>query len=402
MAAPHLHVCIPALNESSYLPATIECLRKQDLQDFSVTICVNQPEAWRKDPRKRPEIEDNLATLDFLNTLTDFPLQVIDRSSPGKGWAGREGGVGSARKVAMDAAVVTARADDLLVSLDADTTVGPSYLRSLRDTMERHPSAVALSVPYYHSLTGNEREDRAILRYEIYMRNYALNLWRIACPYNFTALGSAIALRVSAYLAVGGMTPKKSGEDFYFLQKLRKYGTVLTDNPEKAYPAARFSDRVFFGTGPAMIKGDGGNWDSYPLYHFSLFDQIAQLYALFPDLYAADIPTPLDDFLREVFGSTSLWQPLRANFHDHNKFIRACHEKIDALRLLQFLKASQKKIAGSDEDNLRDFLSTFYPGQCREGEGSWHFASADLRLLNNIRNFLAAQEAAVQRAGRFC
>ncbi len=91
---------------------------------------------------------------------------------------------------------------------------------------------------------------------------------------SFTAIGSAMALPVKSYRAIGGMTPHKSGEDFYFLQKLRKFGKVLTWNKEKVYPEARYSDRVFFGTGPAMIKGRDGDWSSYPIYPFELFDEI--------------------------------------------------------------------------------------------------------------------------------
>lgn len=401
MSAPHLFVCIPAINESRYLPETLACLRAQDVDNFTVIVCVNQPETWHTDPDKQEQVADNRVTLDFLRNYRDLSIHIIDKSSPGKGWTGREGGVGSARKVAMDEAIRMAGPDDILVSLDADTRTGPAYLRSLRHTLQQNPEAVALSVPYYHRLTGHEREDRAILRYEIYMRNYALNLWRIRCPYNFTALGSAIALRVSAYRAVGGMTPKKSGEDFYFLQKLRKYGPVLTHNPERVFPAARFSNRVFFGTGPAMIKGDRGDWESYPIYHHTLFDRIGELYALFPQLYHQDIPTPLDEFLSEVFGPASCWNALRENFTRPENFVRACHEKIDALRILQFLKSEQKKIAGFDEDHLRDFLNAWYPGQCLDAGPDLCFARSSLAQLDNIRNFLAEREAEVQVRASF-
>ena len=150
------------------------------------------------------------------------------------------------------------------------------------------PDAVALSNPYYHKLTGAEAEDRAILRYEIYMRNYAINMLLINSPYAFTAMGSAIALPVSSYKAIGGLTPKLSGEDFYFLQKLRKYGNINIHNKEKVYPAARFSDRVFFGTGPAMIKGNDGDWESYPIYHIQLFKNIERTYESFEILFKND------------------------------------------------------------------------------------------------------------------
>lgn len=392
-----LHVCIPALNERDFLPETLECLAEQDISDFTVSVCVNQPDAWHNLSDKTPVCLNNAETLDFLRRYKKIRVNIIDRSSKGKGWPSQDGGVGAARKTVMDTVMRQASPEDLLVSLDSDTRICPGYLRSIRENFQRHPDAVALSVPYYHRLTGEERADRAILRYEIYMRNYAINLWRIGCPYRFTALGSAIALRASSYKAIGGMTPKKSGEDFYFLQKLRKYGRVLTYNEEKAYPAARFSDRVFFGTGPAMIKGDLGDWESYPVYHYRLFDQVHQTYQAFPELFHRDIETPMSAFLREVFNTSDLWGPIRNNFREPAKFLRACHEKVDALRILQFLKASQKNIPENDEDCLKEFLQKFYPEAVDMLSSEFSFPAATVDELNSIRNFLADQEEIIQK-----
>ncbi len=80
------------------------------------------------------------------------------------------------------------------------------------------------------------------------MRYCAINLLRIENPYTFSALGSAIACKVSAYLDIGGLTTHKSGKDYYFLQKHRKYGSIVIDHPQKGYPAVPFPDRVFYCT----------------------------------------------------------------------------------------------------------------------------------------------------------
>ncbi len=123
----------------------------------------------------------------------------------------------------------------------------PVIFNRLLNTFKHHPDAVALSVPYYHNLTGDEEKDRAILRYEIYMRYYAINLWRIGSPYNFTAVGSAMALPVWAYRAIGGITPHKSGEDFYFIQKLRKYrGNINLERGESLSGSPLFRPGVFW------------------------------------------------------------------------------------------------------------------------------------------------------------
>jgi glycosyltransferase involved in cell wall biosynthesis len=279
------YIALPAMNESDNIEAFVECCLKQTYSDFILVVCVNQPDDWWEGQDKVNICNNNQSTLRILNKIKDIPIVIIDRCSKGKGWKGKDFGVGWARKTAMDHINKQAEANDIMVSLDADTRFNPGYFESIKDNFKHHPDAAALSVPYYHELTGDDQKDRAILRYEIYMRYYAINLWRIGSPYNFTAIGSAMALPVWAYRAIGGITPHKSGEDFYFIQKLRKYGNVLTWNKEKVYPAARYSDRVFFGTGPAMIKGRDGDWSSYPIYPFELFDEVKATYDLFPVLF---------------------------------------------------------------------------------------------------------------------
>ncbi|MFO7977868.1 MAG: glycosyltransferase family 2 protein, partial [Bacteroidales bacterium] len=334
-----LHVAIPAMNEAESLPRTIDCLLKQTVQEVQIWVCVNQPDAWWNDPLKQPLCENNLHTLDYLNQLDLTNLHVLDHCSPGKGWQGKNAGVGQARKTIMDAIDRVASERDIMVSLDADTLVGKDYLACIQQNLNDHPQAAGISVPYYHQLSGKETLDRAMLRYEIYMRHYAINMWIIGSPYSFTALGSAIALPVSAYRKIGGMTPKKSGEDFYLLQKLRKTGRLINTNPCWVFPGTRFSDRVFFGTGPALIKGSQGNWESYPVYDHQLFLQVKETYNLFPALYNEDLPTPMSDFLQEQFRCENIFQALRVNSRTSAQFVKACHHRIDGLRVLQFLKS---------------------------------------------------------------
>lgn len=390
-----LYIALPVLDESGSVPALLECIFQQDLQNFKLVVCVNQPDEWWNLPEKHSMCEHNRLTLDYLERLKDPRVVVIDRSSPGKGFRGKRHGVGWARKTAMDRIDEMANPDDLILSLDADTVFSSSYFRSVEESFNRYPEAVGMSVPYFHNPVSDERAYRAILRYEIYMRHYALNLWRTGTPFTFTALGSAMACRVNAYRAIGGMTPKMSGEDFYFLQKLRKYGPLLAWNPEKVFPAARFSDRVYFGTGPAMIKGDAGDWSSYPLYPFRFFDEVGETIRLFPDFFDNTTETPVVNFLRDIFREKDPFQPLRVNATTPSRFVRACHEKFDGLRILQYVKARQREVPLADEYNLTDFLDHRYPGW-RELMGldsfALDFATTDLRFLEKIRSFLVDKE----------
>jgi hypothetical protein len=400
---PDVYLAIPVLNESANLFGLLKNIAQQDYPGrIKVFICGNQPDEWWSLQDKISICRDNRQSLDYLRKQNTLEITAIDRSSPGLGWTGRKHGVGFARKEIMDAIAAEANATDVLISLDADTSFKPAYVSSVVETLEKHAHCEALAVPYYHRLADDETANRAILRYEIYMRCYALNLLRIQSPFAFTALGSAIALWAKNYKTIGGMTPKMSGEDFYFLQKLRKKGHVIVWNPEKVYPQARFSERVYFGTGPAMIKGSRGDWSSYPVYNFKWFDEVLQTYETFPLLFNSTLQTPLDEFLAEVFPGEAIWDKLRKNSASVKKFVQACHQKVDGLRVLQFLKWKHGRHPQSDEQNLVNFITFF----CREGLleipelrlAGFSFEKAEIPVLSSIRDFLAAEEEKLQRS----
>lgn len=395
-----VYVALPAMDEADYLPAFIECIRNQSFQNFSLVVCVNQPENWWDMEDKLSICNNNKDSIQYLSTIQDLDIHVIDKSSKGNGWKGKKYGVGWARKVVMDYSAEKAEESDIILCLDADTTFRPDYFASIIQAFKQNPKAVALSNPYYHLLTGDETKDRAILHYEIYMRYFVLNMWRIESPYSFTAVGSAIALPVSAYRSIGGITPHKSGEDFYFLQKLRKFGEIICWNKEKVYPAARYSDRVGFGTGPAMIKGREGDWNSYPIYPFEYYDEVKSTYDLFPDLFEQDFKTPMDVFNLEKFGEQDIWTLLRKNFKQKDKFVRACHHKLDGFRVFQFLKWRNSENKLTDEENFIRFFNKFYS----EKKASLSFDLTKFSLekssiedLNVLRDLLVEIEEGYQK-----
>lgn len=396
MFSGKIYVAIPAMDELQDLPNTLQDLARQDCRfPFEVFVCVNQPEDYWTIPEKRAICESNQQLLRLLASYRGLMLRVIDCASPGNGWQGKKFGVGWARKTLFDRILASADPEDIIISLDADTHVRPHYVQSVVDNMSAHPRIPAISVPYYHPLTGNELQDRAILRYEFYMRNYAINLYRIGSPYSFTAVGSAIVMRAGALRKIGGITPVKSGEDFYLVQKFVKMAPISNDNEEMVYPAARLSDRVFFGTGPALIKGSQGEWGSYPIYHHQLFSGIAQTYELLPQLYEQDVQTDFLEFLQKQFNDVLLWQNIRKNVKDYAHFVHAFHEKADGLRILQYLRQKQKDSALSDEEALRQNLATWLPNE----DPSYllaDFENQTVEQLNHLRNRLFEIEAALR------
>lgn len=396
-----IFAALPAINEFYFILLCLNCIKNQTYKDIELFVCVNQPESWWNIDEKKIICDNNQKTIELLNSFKDIKIKIIDKSSIGKGWSDKEAGVGIARKTIMDQISAVASDDDLIISIDADTTFSNNYFQSVLDIFKKDKNAFGLANPYYHLLTNDDTLNRAMLRYEIYMRYYNINLFRIKSPYNFTALGSAIACPVWVYKKIGGLTAKKSGEDFYFLQKIKKSGKLVTYNSEKVYPGTRYSDRVGFGTGPALIKGSNGDWNSYPVYNYIFFDEILYTYNNFKNIFLNNIDTPMTDFLKEQFKTSDLWNALRKNNKTEEKFIRACHEKVDGLRILQYLKFREKNNKESSENNFISFIKAFYKDKFdkyRDIFNSLSFNSTNVENLNEIRNLLVNIESEYQYA----
>ena len=400
---PKVYATIPVLDEFENLSNLINDLTNQQDCAWEAVICINQPDEWWHNEQKAEVCKRNQKSLEYLNSLNLPQIHLIDKSSRGKGWIGKNHGVGWARKTAMDAASALAGPDDLIVSMDADTRYDPYFFNSLIGSAEKYPNAAGISVPYYHPLTGDETTDRCILRYEIYMRNYALNMLLIDSPYAFSAIGSGMACKASVYRRVDGLTPKMSGEDFYFMLKLRKSGNIVVDCGGTIFPASRFSDRVYFGTGPAMIKGRNGDWDSYPVYHAKAFQLIKQTYDAFAGLFIKNSETPMDAFLAKVTRGGPVWEPLRRNAASVESFIRASMQRVDALRILQFLKETNSLYPDRNEKRLHQFLTDCF----ETGNGlkqmllKLDFDQTPVSELNMVRDFMAEQELILQKKKGF-
>ena len=388
-----LHIALPLLKELENIPSIVKNIAGQNHSNYKVYFCINQPDDWWGKLDKIEACKDNQQSIKLIEESAPFPFEIIDKSSLGQGWKGKKLGVGWARKTLIDHIIHTTHDNDIIISLDADTIFNENYFTSIEENLKKHPKAPAIAVPYYHPLSGSESEDRAILHYEIYMRHYLINLFRIKSPYAFSALGSAIAMPVWAVRKIGGITPKKSGEDFYLLQKMVKFRPILNWNKEKVYPAARFSDRVFFGTGPAMIRGNEGDWSSYPIYPQFLFDKIADFYKLIPELFEKNCPTPIDSVFGDKNHCYNMWDNLRKNNKDLPHFIKAIHEKFDGLRILQFLKSNIDLEKRDDEKYLVDFIkNNNHLSHLPHNYHEFSFDNYSISQLNEIRDYLCSIE----------
>ena len=402
MKYSHISVAIPMLAELENLPALLHNLTKQTFKDYDLYFCINNPASWATTDRHEEYsmYENNMETLCLLEKEKKrLGLQMTIMNCQ---WQGKQQGVGWARKALFEEIARCRGENELVVSLDADTSFDYNYFDSLLDTFNDNPNCCAMAVPYYHRIIDNDRHNRAMLRYEIYMRHYLINLLEIAAkikictkntpfPYSFTALGSAIVFPLWAYRRVGGITPLQGGEDFYLMQKYAKTGRIMLHcNGSKVYPSARPSNRVPFGTGPAIAKGIEIMDDIYPLYPYEGFDAIAETYSMFPHLFYEDIETPMSQFLHEQLKTDNLWGPIRKNFKTMDLFVHSCQERVDGLRILQFLKTFPRRSAEKE-------LSIFCRKRNIHIDPSIDFKATPIDILDSVRNLIVAHELELRR-----
>jgi len=340
-------IIIPALAEADSIPLLLASLCA-DLSlpesGLLVLFVVNN----RQDATEE-EQADNARTLELLRGLAGdlpFPVGIIDASSPGLCLSQREGGVGLARKIGHDLLLPrleSSAGDPLLISLDADTTVSPGYAGAIVNHFRTAVAGGAV-IPFVHRPAEGERENAAIVRYELFLRCYVAGLAHAGSPYAFQTVGSAMACRASAYLKCGGMNRRRAGEDFYFLQSLAKSSGVSRVAGATVYPSPRRSGRVPFGTGRAVGALLNREPDAV-LFHrpeaFMLLKGWLELAGegcrqRFTDLpeRAGQVSPLLQQFLAEQ-GFPAAWDGLLQHNRTAERLLAAFHRWFDAFRTMK-------------------------------------------------------------------
>ena len=345
-------VVIPALAESERLLATLASLAANPpemLHRFLVLVVVNH----REDATILDK-EDSHRTLALLadgpHDLAGLHLGWVDAASAGKEMPVKGGGVGLARKIGLDLALTRLDWDDpgaapLLVCLDADTLVEPSYLPSIVRHFARSDAGGA-AIPFRHQPGRSPGEQHAIERYELFLRHYLLGLKIAGSPYAFHTVGSAMACTAAAYVKAGGMNTRTAGEDFYFLQHLYRTVGVARVHGTTVYPSPRRSHRVPFGTGRSVSRWLDGDAEAITFYRpecFALLGDWLTLVAQGTALTSAELiqaAQAASPHLAEYLGLvrfTETWDGLRRNNPDPDRFTAAFHGWFDGLKTMKLI-----------------------------------------------------------------
>jgi hypothetical protein len=304
-------VVIPCYNEPDMMQ-TIKSLFDCDRGDFGVEIIlvVNSyaisPEAVKNANRISFQEAGRFALANNAPGFSLYPILLEELP-------GHQTGAGLPRKTGMDEAVRRFRENNLpqgiIVSLDADTTVKRNYLTEIYRCFRQYRLRSA-TIEFHHPVEHLDPEDavrKATEAYERYLRHYRSALEYTGYPYAYYTIGSAFAVTMETYRQAGGMGKQQAGEDFYFLQKVFPLGKTRFIDTTCVYPAARTSDRVPFGTGPAIAKMIKEKRFFKSAYRKEAFDELKALFDRIPSFYQSspgqiealikDFPEHLRNFL---------------------------------------------------------------------------------------------------------
>lgn len=251
---------IPAYNESDDFLYSLNKL--QTCSKFLLILIINQPEessVCEGNEKLEKHLQERFSILwqHSQQAITlfqndHFDILRVDRFQAGAKIPVKQG-VGLARKIGADIACQLISQQQIcspwIFTTDADAELPDNYFSSISQQ-----SAAALIYPHQHISPNGKTLPLTSQLYDLSLDYYVSGLQWADSPYAFHTIGSCIAIHYKNYAQVRGFPKRSAGEDFYLLNKIRKVGAVVNIESEDIKLLARESDRVPFGTGPALRK----------------------------------------------------------------------------------------------------------------------------------------------------
>jgi len=278
-------------------------------QSHALVICViNQPETEENKEQQQNLYNEAIKLGEVVWHVDKMSLVSLNNSNSNLLLVNRfktpipiKEGVGLARKIGADIAlslinkrIVKSR---WIYSTDADAHLPSDYFSVLNDvnvnmnnTEDGKKTSDKMCVAYcfnFSHQSTNEVIHQANKLYETALRYYVAGLAYAKSEYAFYTIGSILVFDAHAYASVRGFPKKSAGEDFYLLNKIAKLGKVKFIVNSTILLDARESDRVPFGTGPAVshIMALEKQNNEYCYYHPKSFEALKTLLSAYKSLW---------------------------------------------------------------------------------------------------------------------
>lgn len=364
---------IPAYRESSDFAKNLLAARYKNIERLLLVIVSNHPDHISDSERKLalschdslvsalPEPSWQRENLSY-HSAERADILLVDRTSLRA--IKTKYGVGLARKIGADIALRLISASKIRIpwifNTDSDARLSYEHFSVAESNLG---SFVALVYPFKHKQNQHCDADLvgATELYEESLNHYRDGLSDARSPYAFHSVGSTIAVSPTAYAQSRGFPCRPAGEDFYLLNKVAKLGDIKSLTAPEVHLNIRHSDRVPFGTGPAVLRilEHSDFLDTKLFYHPNVFKSLGvfldtmqspkrmRLLEGFPEeLTAATKHIKLDQFFLHAS---------RQGFAEE-QYLRQFHTWFDAfktLKLVHFLRDNYWPNISSGE--LKDF-----------------------------------------------
>lgn len=342
-------VCIPAMNEGDALPGLLE--RVADEKDVLLILVLNTPsnagaellEATRfqaqelKNQYRLLQSPAEHAALLELNQHGSHLLLIEAYGLPQKE------GVGLARKIACDIACQLIQEKKVLSpwihNTDADVSLPVDYF-----SVNPDKNLAAALYPFRHEPNPDPHMQLCLSLYEFSLHYYVAALDWAGSPYAYHSIGSTLLISHRHYALARGFPKRAGGEDFYLLNKLAKTGPVRNLQAPVLHLSGRNSDRVPFGTGPAItrISKLEDPLEDYQYYHPRCFLYLRLWLHAIPQIWEKQSLSSLAshqyllDALRSI-GMEDALQHARQQSRSRKTFERHIHNWFDAFRTLKLV-----------------------------------------------------------------
>ncbi|MCF6300539.1 MAG: hypothetical protein L3J52_05420 [Proteobacteria bacterium] len=248
--------------------------------------------------------------------------------------------VGLARKTAADLALALIATGKIIspwiFSTDADVQLPRTYFK----TVENMEKVSAISLPFRH-ITCSSKLKRQQLKYDFKLFYYRSGIEHTKSQYDYIPLGSTLIIQANAYAKVRGFPKKSGGEDFYLLNKIAKVGIILQPQSPVVEIISRISDRVPFGTGPALQKIVDAEKLNYKTryYHPKIFFIIKnwkmKLEYYWDDRTIFSQPNKDENILSKYWKIEKVLNKAIKQTKTKKRWLQFIHEWFDAFRLLK-------------------------------------------------------------------
>ncbi|MCR9261409.1 MAG: hypothetical protein NXH95_16945 [Pseudomonadaceae bacterium] len=253
--------------------------------------------------------------------------------------------VGLARKMGNDAACFLWTAGQLaspwLYQCDADSVLPANYFSTAL------PDRGAVVFAHHHT-SDDPLLQKAAALYEQHMHHYVRGLQQAGSPYAYPTLGSTMAIHIQDYALVRGFPKRSAAEDFYLLNKIAKISQVICKPEVTVNVQARLSQRVPFGTGPALEKIIQGlehdpSGAFYETYHPDSFKLLSNALQTLQAIAAGGEPADdrAGDLLRAL-GIKELLPKLRSKYPTAEQRTVVLTQWFDAGKTLRFIHLARK------------------------------------------------------------